>query len=185
MNRNTLITVTLVLLLGFGLAIAQPPSSSMPPKHPEMKGPGHWMMDDNDCTPKMRGMMGGLNLNDEQKMQVEKMGLAHQKNMIEMRSETAGLKDKLKLIMTSDKFKQKDADKIIDKLSDSRASHMKAKVAHMREVRNILTPEQKIKFDKRILSGKGGVSDGHHKGMKGGKGHKGPHGKKGPRGMCR
>ncbi len=187
MNRNSLIAVTLVLLLGFGLAIAQPPTEMMPSKNPEMKGPGHWFMDDDDFTPKMKGMMGGLQLNDEQQMQVEKMGLAHQRNMIEMKGEIAGLKDKLKLLITSDKFNQKDADKIIDQLSNNRAKHMKAKIAHMREVRNLLTPEQKIKFDKRILSGKGGPGHSGGKGMKGGpgmKGPKGPHGQKGHKGMC-
>lgn len=137
------------------------------------------MMGD-DCEMPMRGVGKFLDLTEAQKSQLDKLNLAHKREMMEMKSESAGYEEKVKLAITSDNFKQKDVDKLVDQISEARAKHIKARIKHMRSVRAILTPEQQVKFDSHVLSGKrGGPGMGHD--MHGGRGmgQKGPHGKKG------
>ena len=58
----------------------------------------------------------------------------------------------MKLEMTADNFNQKKASKLIDQMSElQKEIHMK-RVIHQRAVRDILTDEQKKKFDLHMMS---------------------------------
>jgi len=173
MNLKHWTTAVLILLLTTTILPAQP-GKGMPGK------PG--------CGQQKAQMMGGmcgdlgdLKLSDEQRSTIMELRLEQQKNMVKMQSENAGLKGKLHLLITDDKFDAKAVDKIIARISEAKQNKMKMHVTHLRKIRDLLNDDQKVRFDQRVLSGK--MDFEHHPfGGKGGCGDKPFHGKKGGRG---
>ena len=175
MNRKNITIVVLTLFLMAGLVIAQPQAG-----RPGM-GPGHggWMSDQPGPPGAgfHKGCMG-LNLTDEQQTQIQALRLEHQRKMVELKSETGNLRDKLKLIITDDKFSEKAVSELTGKLAKAQQQRMVMKAKHLRKVRDLLTDEQKVMFDQKVLAGHIGFGHGEGFGMKGQKQqgfrHKGP-----------
>ena len=97
--------------------------------------------------------MGLGNLMPEQQTKMQDLRLAHQKEMLPLHTQLQKLHADMKLEMTADKVnegKVKSLQGDISKLTSDLASK---KFVHMRAMRDILTPDQKKKFDERILSG--------------------------------
>ncbi len=171
MNWKHWTTAVLILLLTTTILPAQS-GKGMPGMHGQQMGPNQRMMGG------MCGDLDDLKLSDEQRSAIRELRLEQQKNMVKMQSENAGLKGKLHLLITDDKFDAKAVDKIIAKITEAKQNGMKMHITHLRKVRDLLNDDQKVRFDQRILSGKMGF-DNH---PFGGKGSKSFHGKKGGRG---
>ncbi|MBT3231224.1 MAG: Spy/CpxP family protein refolding chaperone [Calditrichaeota bacterium] len=175
MKRILTLTIVLSLLI-VSAGFAQPhgfgKGGKMGPGHggPGMMGEGGRGCDQGPMMGhgSMKGCMKGLDLNEKQQAKFQKMGRDHQRAMLELKTESAGTHDKVKLLLTADKFDKKTADALANKMGELNTKRMQMKFAHVREMRDLLTPEQQIKFDKKILS-KGG-----HRG-----GEMGMHGKQG------
>ena len=136
-----------------GVAIAQPG----PGIQGMGKGPG-WWADEPGGPPmgRMQGCMKGMNLDDDQKGKIEKLRLAHQKEMLALKTETSGLRDKMKLLVIADKFDQKAVDDLAGKIAKAHEKRVSLMVKHLRKVRDILNDEQKVKFDQHVISGEMG-----------------------------
>jgi len=105
--------------------------------------------------PRHRMMQRMLNLTDEQQSQMQEMMLKLQKELIPLRSQLQQLKGELKLAMTADKFNKAKVEKLVKDMEKIRSQIHLNKLLHKRKVRDMLTPEQQVKFDIHLLSGKG------------------------------
>jgi Spy/CpxP family protein refolding chaperone len=109
-----------------------------------------------------RYMMRMLELTESQESQVLNLKLEHEKQILPLRSELKALRMQMKLELTAEKFSQSKVSKLMDQMASlQKEIHMK-RVTHQRAVRDILTEEQKKKFDLHILS-RGGRGEGHSK----------------------
>lgn len=124
----------------------------------------------------MRGTMQGgdrqyfgqsvLDLTEEQQAKISKMRLEMQKEMTPLRSKVQTLRSEYKLMIIDEKISEADLKSKLDEISGLRKDMALKRAKHQRQVRSILTDEQKVKFDQRILSGRKHA-------MKGKKGFKG------------
>jgi len=161
MKKLILVAMALSLVIG-GVINAQPGPSD----HPMMGmrgGNGPWWMDQDDQPP-MGKCMAGLDLDKDQQAKMDLLIRDHQRAMLEMRGNMGGLDGKVKLLLTDEKFDSKKLDKLVDEMSSSRKAMMKAKFEHVRKMRDILTADQKVQFDKQILSGGQRMGKGFKKG---------------------
>ncbi|MDP8239715.1 MAG: Spy/CpxP family protein refolding chaperone [Candidatus Hatepunaea meridiana] len=158
MNRKHIAAIVLTVLLTAGFALAQQAGPG-----PRGMGQG-WQMDKpsgppmgprGDCMPMM-------NLTDEQRSNIQKLRLEHQRSMVEMKSETANYHSKLKLLIAGDKYSEKAVKDLAGKIGDAKKKHIQLKADHLRKVRNLLDDDQKIRFDQKVLSG--GFDFGGHPG---------------------
>lgn len=132
MKRYILLFSIFALLINMQLLFAQP--------------------DDNDGPP-FRDRMGKmLNLSDEQKSTIEDLRLNFQKEKLPLQSKLHELKTNLKLEITKDNYDEKKVNQTLDQIEKLEKEMHKKRINHMRSVRNILTDEQKKKFDMHILS---------------------------------
>ena len=159
MNWKHITSIIIAVLFLAGSAIAQPPAQAGQGKG-FMRGPGP----NAPMGPHM-ALCKGLNLTDEQQIQIQNLKLKHQRAMVELQTDVASLRGKLKLLITDDSFKEKEVNGIVDKLAKAHQKQMQMKVKHLREVRDILTDEQKVRFDQKILSGRLGFGHGPGHGM--------------------
>jgi Spy/CpxP family protein refolding chaperone len=111
------------------------------------------------------GMMGFPNLTDEQRTKMQDLRLAHQKEMIPLKSDLQKLHANMKLEITADKFSESKVKSIQGEISKVMNEIASKTILHQRAVRDLLTPEQRKHFDARILSG-GMMGNGG--GMRGG-----------------
>lgn len=139
MKTHRIIPLIAGLLLIGSAVMAQP--APPPPKAPQAPG--------------MR-MMRMLNLTQEQRDKMMDMRLQMAKDMLPLRTQMDNLRSDLKLALTADNFDQKKVDKTVDQISKVRSQMTLKMVQHMREVRNMLTPDQQKKFDLMIMSNKRG-----------------------------
>jgi Spy/CpxP family protein refolding chaperone len=153
MMKQTVITILLLTLFLASAAFAQQepakPELAKPPMQ-GMRGMGMMM----HGQPGQPGAPIGLgNLTPEQQAKMQDLRLAHQKEMLPLHTQLQKLHADMKLEMTADKVneaKVKSLQGYISKLTSDLAGK---KFVHMRAMRDILTPDQKKKFDERILSG--------------------------------
>ncbi len=160
MNWKHITSIIIAVLFLAGSAIAQPPAQEGQGKGPmwghhppDAPMPPHWA----ECK--------GLKLTDEQQTQIQSLKLKHQRAMVELQTDVASLRGKLKLLITDDSFKEKEVNGIVDKLAKAHQKRIQMKVKHLREVRDILTDDQKVRFDQKILSGGLGFGHGPGHGM--------------------
>lgn len=115
-----------------------------------------------------RGMRG-LDLTEEQRSQIADLKLNLQKEMTTVRAEVAKIRAELKLAMIADSFDEGKVKNLHGKLSDLRSEMSLKRLMNKRAVRDLLTPEQRKKFDMRILSERGKRGGKKGKGLRGGK----------------
>lgn len=107
-------------------------------------------------------MMRMLELTESQESQILDLKLDHEKQILPLRTELKGLRTKMKMELTTEKFNENKVSNLIDQMSNlQKKIHMK-RVFHQRAVRDILTEEQRKKFDLHILS-RGDKWGGHFK----------------------
>ena len=147
MKRITVVLLLTIFLGALVFAQQEPQKAPTPPTGKMKKmammqgkgGPG--------------AMMGLLKLTDEQKTKIQDLRLAHQKEMIPLRADLQKLHSGMKLEITADKFSESKVKSIQADISKVMNEIASKTILHQRAVRDLLTPEQKKKFDERILSG--------------------------------
>ncbi len=102
-----------------------------------------------------------LDLDDKQQTKLDKIRLSHQREMVKIDTEMSSLHGTVKLLITGDNLDKNEVGKVVDRMSALQKDLMNARINHMREVRDILTPEQRVKFDSKILSGPHGGEFGN------------------------
>ncbi len=172
MNWKHITAVILTVFLAVGMTIAQPPAG-----RPGMGRGQRGLLQQKPGLPPGPGFHEGcfgLNLTDEQQVKIQQLRLEQQREMIKIKSEVSNLRDKLKLAVTADKFDAKAVNDMTGKLAKVQQQRMMMKAKHLRKVRDILTDEQRVKFDQKVLSGRFGFGHGGCSGMCGPKGDR-PH----------
>jgi Spy/CpxP family protein refolding chaperone len=105
-------------------------------------------------------------LTDEQRKKLDPLRLEYKKKVYPLKAKIKQAKVELALLIGSDSPKQKDIDKKIDEIAKLKAEKMRLKATHKIAVRKLLTPEQKTKFDMKLLKkaykGKSGFKHGYH-----------------------
>jgi len=188
MKRIT--TVMLLLTLFLAMAVAQEDQSKAKQPNQQMRGMGGMGMMMHRQQGEPGAPMGLGALTPEQQTKMQDLRLAHQKEMLPLHTQLQKLQGDLKLEITADKVNESKVKSMQGEISKLSADLAGKRFAHMRAVRDILTAEQKKKFDERVLSGgmmgpggRGpGAMMGRGKGM-GQRGMMGPRGMKGQGGM--
>ena len=99
-----------------------------------------------------RQMMKMLELTEAQESQILDLKLDHEKQIMPLRTDLKELRSQMKLELIAEKFNENKVSKLMDQMSDlQKEIHMK-RALHQRAVRDVLTEEQKKKFDLHILS---------------------------------
>lgn len=111
-----------------------------------------------------------LDLSAEQQIQIDKLRLAHQKEVTLLRSEVQNLNTAYRLMIVDESVSEAKLKKQIALISEKRETLNLKRVQHQRQVRNLLTDEQKVKFDQHVISGRG---------QRGHKGNRGPGNRRG------
>ena len=88
------------------------------------------------------------NLTDDQKAQIETLKVPFMKDMGQLKNKLAEKKAHLKTVSQTDNPDMNEINKTIDEMTGLMNQMMKKKAAHEQDVRNILTDEQKVAFDK-------------------------------------
>ncbi len=96
------------------------------------------------CSERMQNY---LNLSDEQKTQMDKMRLNHQKEMLPLKNLLEEKKARMNSLKTAEKADLKAINALIDEISVIKTQMAKSKAAHHQEIRNVLTEEQRLNFD--------------------------------------
>jgi len=192
MKRTTTVTLLLTLFLATAL-MAQEEQAKAKQPNPQMQGMG-MMMHRQQGQPGAPMGLGALTQEQQKKMQ--DLRLAHQKEMLPLHTQLQKLQSDLKLEITADKVNESKVKSMQGEISKLTSELAGKQFTHMRATRDILTAEQKKKFDERILSG-GMMGQGPRgprammgpgkgkgqRGMMGPGGMKGRGGMMGPRGM--
>ncbi|RMG81215.1 MAG: periplasmic heavy metal sensor [Bacteroidetes bacterium] len=102
-------------------------------------------------------------LTDEQKQNIEKLRVAHMKEMQNYRVKMMQLRAELREMYIADKPDQNAINKKIDEISALKSKMMKAVANHRLKVRALLNDEQKVYFDAMPRKGMGncGMGPGH------------------------
>jgi len=90
-----------------------------------------------------RGIMGKLNLTDEQKAKVESFRLDFQKRQIAVRSKIQTARIELQQILSSDKLDKSAIEKKLNEISKLEVEQKMNFINHWEQINQILTPEQK------------------------------------------
>jgi len=148
MKRVLLSSLAIIILLTAGSLFAQPPG---------MKG-------NMPMAPNFR-QGAFLDLSAEQQTKIDKLRLEHQKMVVTLRADVQSMQTAYRLMIIDPKVSDAKLKAQLSKISAKREALALLRAKHQRQVRSLLTDEQKVKFDQRILSGHGKRG---HKGSKGG-----------------
>ncbi|MCB9014450.1 MAG: Spy/CpxP family protein refolding chaperone [Lentimicrobiaceae bacterium] len=99
-------------------------------------------------------------LTDEQKTAIEQLRIAHIKKADLLRAEIGEKQARLNTLRLSEPADEKAIDRTIDEISKLRGDLMKARENHQRQIKNLLTDEQKSYFDAKSGRGRGGKGYG-------------------------
>lgn len=151
MKRTT--TVMLLMLFVTMALMAQEEQSKAKQPNPQMRGMGGMGMMMHRQQAQPGAPMGLGALTPEQQTKMQDLRLAHQKEMLPLHTQRQKLQADMKLEITADKVNEGKVKSMQGEISKLTSDLAGKRFAHMRAVRDILTPEQKKKFDERILSG--------------------------------
>jgi Spy/CpxP family protein refolding chaperone len=125
---------------------APSPTSSTPPIPPPPPPPPSPPDIDHD---NMHPPMDLPDLTDEQQENIKKADLKQLEAMTPLRNQMLEKKIRLTTILTTSPVDIKSADQVADEISKVAAAILKTQIRHDQEIRNLLTPDQKIIFDSR------------------------------------
>lgn len=91
-------------------------------------------------------------LTDEQRKEIDKLRLAYKKEKYLLKSKTKQAKVEFALLITEDSPDQSAINKKIDQLTKLKGDKLRLKAEHKIQVRKVLTPEQRVKFDMAVLN---------------------------------
>lgn len=95
-----------------------------------------------------------LNLTEEQQSKMADLRLAHQKEILPLRTELQGKMAELRLLKTEPNPNLNKIDQVIEQTEKIRTKLQKTRARHQLEIRKILTPEQQKLWDSRTLQGR-------------------------------
>ena len=153
--RQLITAVLITTLTGAGLTLTAPAMADQHGKQMHGKGMGQHAGD------------WKATLSDEQRNQLAGLKLEYKKQAIPLKLKIKQAKVELALLITSDKPDDSRIDKKIDEITKLKNQKMRLKARHKIAVRKLLTAEQRVYFDMKILKkaarGKGGHGRrGHH-----------------------
>jgi Spy/CpxP family protein refolding chaperone len=96
---------------------------------------------------KAEKMIELLDLNEQQRDQIEEWSLAHRSEMQEVRKYMDVKEAELNLAVTTEPLDKNVVDQLIADLNELRNQQFQAQVDHRIQIRSILSAEQKVKFD--------------------------------------
>jgi Spy/CpxP family protein refolding chaperone len=102
----------------------------------------------------------GLDLTDEQRKKVDAMDLETEKALLPLRGQIDVRNAELKQLMLADKPDAAAVEKKIDEIGALRTQIEKKRVLQQLAVRGLLTPEQRVDFDRNLLSRRHGMGFG-------------------------
>ncbi len=125
-----------------------------------------------------RGMRGNQygecilpDLTEEQQTQIEALRTERIAATTQHRAEMNELRARKRSLTLAENPNMNEINAIIDQMAQKRATQLKALEEHRQEVRNLLTPEQRVIFDSRARNlGRMGQGDGYRRGAGGGQG---------------
>jgi Spy/CpxP family protein refolding chaperone len=151
MKKKILITAILALMIS-AVSFAQPGMGLGPCRGKNLT--------DKEKIEKFTGIP---NLTDDQ---VKKIMDIKEQHLKQVTAKKALLKEKnahLKVLMTQDKPDQKEIDKTVNEINSIKSDLMKSRIDMQLKIRALLTDEQRVYYDRRIISGEGYHKKwGHH-----------------------
>jgi len=91
--------------------------------------------------------LSGLALSETQRTKVDDIHLALQKELLPLKNEMGEKKAKLRTLTTAQKVDMKAINSLIDEMAGIGSNIRKKQAAALQQVRQVLTDEQRIKFD--------------------------------------
>lgn len=172
-SRNIFIAVLLMLVVAFPVSAQMGEMTGEMMKHgkPGMKHlgkMGHGMERSQSYKKGHRGGHGKGHffgsswketLTDEQKAQADKMHLALKKSLSVPKAKLNAKKAELNNLLLTDNPDKKSIYQKIDEIIELKREIMRKKYDHKVEMRGMLTPEQQVSFDMKLLE-----TSGHKKG---------------------
>ncbi len=149
MKRIFIPSLALIVFLTAGSLFAQPPGmkGNMPPAPNFRQG-------------------AALDLSAEQQTKIDKLRLDLQKMAAPLQADVQSLQTAYRLMIIDPKVSESQLKAQLSKISAKRQALALQRAKHQRQVRSLLTDEQKVKFDQRIISGHGKKGRMGHKGGK-------------------
>ncbi len=143
--RNKIIAIIVVLFFSSSFLLAQE-------------------KDQNDA-PSMRRM--GMNFTKDQQTKMQDLRLQLEKEILPLRADLQKYRTDLKILQTTDNLDESKVENTLDKISDLQKQIQLKKIKNRNKVRNLLTPEQKTKFDMHLLAkGHERMGEMHHPPMR-------------------
>ncbi len=134
MKRLSIIPfVAIFLMVSMMTGFTQPPTPGNPPAGADK-------------------LVRGLGLSPEQQTRIAQLRLELQKQNLPLQAKLNEYQAQLKLLLVDDQFSTARAKAILQKIGDVRQQIALNRLQFQRKVREMLTPEQRVKFDNRILS---------------------------------
>lgn len=120
--------------------------------------------DQNDA-PNMKRM--GMNFTKDQQMKMQDLKLNLEKEILPLRADIQKYRADLKLLQATDNLDESKIENTLDKISDLQKQIELKRIKNRNGVRNLLTPEQKTKFDMHLLTkGHKRMGEMHHPPMR-------------------
>lgn len=95
-------------------------------------------------------MMAQLNLSEEQRAKIEQIHINGQKGMIPLRNNIQEKNAQLRSLKMSNEYDEEAANALIEEIGELRTAMMTMRTGHQQQVRQVLTEEQRVKFDTMI-----------------------------------
>lgn len=95
--------------------------------------------------------LNALDLTEDQEEKIDDLRLKHQKETIPLRTELDELRASYRLMVVDEKVPESEIEKNLKKQNDVLLKRRMAQTRHIRDVRSILTEEQKTRFDTHFL----------------------------------
>lgn len=102
-------------------------------------------------------------LTEDQQTKIEAHRLKHMKEINDFRNQKNELQAKKHTLMTSDNVTMNEINSVIDKLTSLQNKMMKSSAKHRRDIRDLLTEDQKVYFDSMPMRGRGHKKGFHSK----------------------
>jgi len=116
------------------------------------------------------GLMGlyNLQLSNKQRTQIDKLRLEFEKEISPLRDKVRSLENAYRLMIVDEKVSTTQLKSQLQEISAKKQQLALKRALQQRKIRSLLTDEQKVKFDQRIISGpKPHRMHGFHKGRRG------------------
>lgn len=92
-------------------------------------------------------VMAMLDLSDEQKEQIQEIHLNGQKEMLPLKTQLQEAHAKLRTLTVADEYDEGEVQEVIGEISELNKTMLTNRVEHRQQIRELLTDDQRVKFD--------------------------------------